>query len=188
MRKSVVAVAYTALALLANAAIADVAALEALREGDMRKLNFHSAPAPVPQTLFDDGNGGEASLAAFQGQHVVLNFWATWCAPCRIEMPTLARLQDEFGGHDFRVVTIATGRNDPAGMVRFFEEIEVDNLPLFRDPRQVLARDMGVLGLPITVILDPAGNEIARLQGDAHWDSDSAFAIIAALLGRDPGS
>jgi len=184
MRKSLVAAAYTALALVANALSADTSGLEALREGDMRKLNFHSAPAPASLVPFDDGTGIEVSLAAFQGQYVVLNFWATWCAPCRIEMPTLSALQSAMGGPDFTVVTIATGRNDPAAMARFFEEIGVDNLPLFRDPQQALARDMGVLGLPITVILDPAGNEIARLQGDAHWDSESAMAIIAALTGR----
>lgn len=189
MRKLIVAAAYTALALVANApapvsAQADRATLEALRDGDMRKLNFHSAPAPASLTPFDDGTGAEVTLAAFQGQYVVLNFWATWCAPCRIEMPTLATLQTELGSAGFRVVTIATGRNDPAAMARFFDEIAVNNLPLFRDPQQALARDMGVLGLPITVILDPAGNEIARLQGDAHWDSDSAMAIIGALTGQ----
>lgn len=185
MRKLIVAAAYTALALVANAAMADTAALAALRDGDMRKLNFHSEPLPAALTPFDDGAGAEVTLAAFQGQYVVLNFWATWCAPCRIEMPTLSALQTEMGGPDFRVITIATGRNDPAGMARFFEEIAVDNLPLFRDPTSALARAMGVLGLPITVILDPAGHEIARLQGDAHWDSDSAMAIIAALTGQE---
>jgi thiol-disulfide isomerase/thioredoxin len=184
MRKVIVAAAYTALALVANAATADLAAIAALRDGDMRKLNFHTEPLPASLTPFDDGTGAQVTLAAFQGQYVVLNFWATWCAPCRIEMPTLSALQAAMGSPDFTVVTIATGRNDPAAMARFFDEIAVDNLPLFRDPSQALARDMGVMGLPITVILDPAGNEIARLQGDAHWDSDSAMAIVAALTGQ----
>jgi len=122
------------------------------------------------------------TLDAYAGQWVVLNFWATWCAPCRIEMPTLSALQTALGGDDFAVVTIATGRNDPAAMERFFAEIAVTNLPLFTDARSALARDFGVMGLPVTVILDPAGNEIARLMGDAHWDSDSAMAIIRALI------
>ena len=94
----------------------------------------------------------------------------------------LAELQTEFGGDDFEVVTIATGRNSVPGIKKFFDEIGVDNLPLYLDPRQGLARDMAVLGLPITVIISPEGAEIARMRGDAEWNSDSAKAIIAALL------
>ncbi len=94
----------------------------------------------------------------------------------------LAALQEEFGGEDFAVVTLATGRNSPAGIKKFFDEIGVTDLPRYQDPRQALARDMGVLGLPITVLIDRDGNEIARLLGDAEWNSESARAIIAALL------
>jgi thiol-disulfide isomerase/thioredoxin len=173
---------YTALALVANAAMADTAALDALRDGDMRKLNFASDPLPVPDTAFE-GEAGEAmTLADFAGKVVAVNFWATWCGPCRKEMPQLDALQAEFGGDSFAVVTIATGRNDAVAMQRFFDETGVTHLPLYKDPRQALARDMGVLGLPVTVILDAEGREIARLQGDADWSSDSARAIIAALI------
>lgn len=174
---------YTALALGAIGAQADPA-LEALREGDMKKLMFHSAPQAVPSTAFIDEAEAEHSLEQFRGKYVVLNFWATWCAPCRHEMPMLSNLQTEFQSDAFEVVTIATGRNSLTGMRKFFEEIQVDNLPLYRDPRQRLAREMAVLGLPITVILDPEGREIARMRGDAEWDSDSAKAIIAALLAK----
>jgi len=112
----------------------------------------------------------------------LVNFWATWCAPFRKEMPMLSELQTEFGGEGFEVVTIATGRNELGAMKRFLGEVGVDNLPLYLDPQQALARDMAVLGLPITVILDPEGREIARMRGDAEWNGDSAKAIIAALL------
>src|SRR6056297_2026383 len=173
---------YMALALGANAAIADNSALEALREGDMKKLTFHSSPQAVSQTPFEHADGGTGTLADFQGKHVVLNFWATWCAPCRKEMPMLSELQAEFGGPEFDVVTVAAGRNPPPAMETFFDEIGVDNLPLHRDPTSGLAREMGVLGLPITVILNPQGDEVARLQGDAHWNSDSAKAILTALI------
>jgi thiol-disulfide isomerase/thioredoxin len=97
-------------------------------------------------------------------------------------MPMLSELQTEFGGDEFEVVTLATGRNPVPAMTAFFEEIGVTNLPMHRDPNQRVARDMGVLGLPITVILDPAGREVARLAGDAHWSSDSAKALIAGLV------
>lgn len=171
---------YLALALFANTAAAqDIADL---REGDMRKLVVHDAPKPLPAIPFETFEGAETSLAAYEGQIVVLNFWATWCAPCRHEMPTLSALQEALGGADAAVVTIATGRNPPQGMRAFFNEIGVENLPLYRDPRQALARNFGVLGLPVTLILDREGNEVARLQGDADWASDSAKAIIAALV------
>lgn len=94
----------------------------------------------------------------------------------------LAALQTEFGGDRFEVLTLATGRNNPAGIRKFFDETEITNLPRHQDPKQAIARDMAVLGLPITVILDPEGREIARLRGDATWDSASAKAIISALI------
>jgi len=174
---------YMALGLGANTAMAaDLETLNALRDGDMKKLNFHSAAKEVSQTPFTTDGGGSMTLADYQGKHIVLNFWATWCAPCRVEMPMLSDLQTELGGESFEVVTIATGRNAPPAMKKFFDEIGVANLPLHRDPKGQLAREMGVFGLPITLILDPEGREIARLRGDAHWNSDSAKAIISALI------
>lgn len=159
-----------------------LAELEALKTGDMKKLVLHKSPQPVSTTAYETEDGGKAKLSDHEGKIVLLNFWATWCAPCRKEMPMLAELQTEYGGDLFEVITIATGRNDPAAMKRFFEEIGVDNLPLHRDPSSAVAREMGVLGLPATVVIDKSGAEIARLLGDAHWSSDSAKAIIEALL------
>ncbi len=178
------AILYTALAFGANAVVADSAELEALREGNMKKLQFHSEPRVTSETVFFDEADAEFTLADFKGDYVVLNFWATWCAPCRKEMPSLSNLQTHFEDDPVNVVTVATGRNPVPAMKMFFKEIDVDNLPLLRDPKQKLARDMGVLGLPITVILDPDGKEIARLQGDAEWDSESAIAIIEALVAK----
>jgi thiol-disulfide isomerase/thioredoxin len=175
------AILYTALALGANAVVADPA-LEALREGSMKKLVFHAAPEAASDVAFLDESGAEITLADLQGKYLLVNFWATWCAPCRHEMPGLNELQTELGGDSFRVVTIATGRNPEAAIRRFFDEVGVDALPKYRDPKQTLARDMAVLGLPITVLLNPAGQEIARLRGDAEWNSDSAKAIIRALI------
>ncbi|MEM1386053.1 MAG: TlpA disulfide reductase family protein [Pseudomonadota bacterium] len=178
-----VAVLYTSLALGANVAIAgDATDLEALRVGDMRKLVFHAEPEAVPDVAFMDESDNPLDLSQFQGQYTLVNFWATWCAPCRHEMPSLSALQDTLGSDDFKVVTIASGRNPVAAMRRFFEEIEVDNLPLYRDPKQALSRQMAVLGLPITVLVDPEGREIARLRGDADWASDEAVALIEAVL------
>lgn len=184
MKKVLVALVYTALAFGANVgSAADTATLQSLLSGDMKKLVFHSEPKDVSDAPFARADGaGDGYLADYAGQYVLLNFWATWCAPCRKEMPQLSQLQDEFGGDQFQVVTLAAGRNSPTGIKKFFEQIEVDNLPRHQDPKQLLARDMAVLGLPITVLIDPEGHEIARMRGDADWYSESARALVAALI------
>ncbi|AHD10886.1 disulfide interchange protein tlpA-like protein [Phaeobacter gallaeciensis] len=178
---------YMALTLGANAALAaDPVALADMRQGDMKKLVLHSAPKPVSSAEFQLADGaGTATLGDYQGKIVLLNFWATWCAPCRKEMPQLSELQEEFGGDDFEVLTLATGRNSPAGIQKFFDDTGITNLPRHQDPRQAVAREMAVLGLPITVLLNREGEEIARLRGDAEWNSDSAKTIIRALIASD---
>lgn len=175
-------VLYAALAACANSASADTASLEALREGLMKKLVFHTEAKSVSDKVFTDPEGGEHRLADYKGKYILVNFWATWCAPCRKEMPSLDKLQETLGGERFEVVTVATGRNTLPGITKFFGKADVTHLPILLDPKQTLARDMGVLGLPITMIIDPEGREIARLRGDAPWDSKSALAIIGALI------
>jgi len=174
------AIAITANALLAGFAAADIAALEALRDGSLKKLVF-SEPRPVPEAVLLDGDDGEHSLAEYRGRIVVLNFWATWCAPCLAEMPALDALQEALGTEDFAVVPVATGRNPVEAIARFYAEAGIENLPVLRDPRQQFARDMGVLGLPMTILLNRDGQEVARLIGDAEWNSASARAILMAL-------
>jgi len=165
-------------------AAVDYTALMDLRAGDMKKLNFHAQPKPVSTRAFESESGTAMTLADYKGKYILLNFWATWCAPCRKEMPMLSELQAALGGDDFAVVTIATGRNPPPAMKKFFADIGVDNLPLHRDAKSLLGKEMGVFGLPTTLILDPEGYEIARLQGDAKWNSASAKAIISALIAQ----
>lgn len=175
-------VLYTGLALGANGLLAGTSEIAQMRTGDMKKLVLHSAPKDVSAKAFLKDTGEEGFLSEYEGKITLLNFWATWCAPCRKEMPMLSELQTELGGDDFEVVTLATGRNAPPAMKRFFGDIEVTNLPLHRDPKQAIARDMGVFGLPITVILDRDGQEIARMRGDADWSSESAKQILRALI------
>ncbi len=186
MKRLLAAALYMALAISAIPGHADTSAAAALRDGDMRKLIFHDTPKAVSSAAFDLADGaGTATLRDYRGKYVLLNFWATWCAPCRKEMPMLSELQTEFGGDKFEVLTIATGRNSPAGIVKFFDDIGIDNLPRHQDPKQKLAAQMGIFGLPTTLIIDPRGREIARLSGDADWSSDSAKAIIAELIGAE---
>jgi thiol-disulfide isomerase/thioredoxin len=187
MRWIAPAVLYMAVALGANAETAapgvDIAALEALREGQMAQLRFHEAPRPASALPFVLAEGGESSLAAYGGKVVVLNFWATWCAPCLKEMPGLDRLNMALGGEDFAVVTLATGRNSPMGIAKFFDDVALQTLTQYRDIKQGIAREMEIPGLPTTVILDRQGREIARMTGEAEWDTPSAKAIVSALIG-----
>lgn len=179
MKLLVSLIVYLALSAGAIGATEDIAAL---RQGDMKKLSLHSAPKPVSEQGFEDENGKPKTLGDFKGRYALVNFWATWCAPCRKEMPSLSALQRDLGGDNFVVITIAAGRNEPSAIKKFMADNGIDNLPLYRDPKLQLSRDMGVLGLPVTVILAPDGQEIGRLQGDADWNSDSAKAVLSALI------
>lgn len=185
MKRLTLAALYTAALMLANPATADVEAAKEAATGDMRKMIFHAEPKPAATVDFMTFDGAPLNLSDWQGKWVVLNFWATWCAPCRKEMPMLSDLQTDLGGEDFEVLTIATSRNPPPKMKAFFDDIGVTNLPLHRDPKSMLARQMGVLGLPVTVILNPEGQEVGRLTGDADWASDDARAVLDALMGKD---
>jgi len=182
------ALLYTGMLLIASNAIAediDIDALSDMRSGDMRKLRFHSEAQPGSDVAFLAPDGSSLTLAAFEGKYIVLNFWATWCAPCRKEMPELSALQTEMGSDEFSVVIIATGPNPAHSIARFMAEIEVDNLPIYTDLSAELSRDFGVLGLPNTLILNPQGEEIGRMQGAADWSSESAQLIISTLLASE---
>ncbi|MEM6618879.1 MAG: TlpA disulfide reductase family protein [Pseudomonadota bacterium] len=161
--------------------------LAALQVGEMRKLVVHGSPKAPVTDGFLTVDDAPMDMGNYTGKVVILNFWATWCAPCRKEMPALNALQEKFGGDDFAVVTVATGRNPVPAMRRFFEETDIRELPLHRDPRQAFARSYSVFGLPTTIVLDPGGHEIARLRGDAEWFSEEAQALVAHLI-ENPGS
>jgi thiol-disulfide isomerase/thioredoxin len=140
-------------------------------------------PKPAPDLTFLDAEGNEVRLADFQGEVVVLNLWATWCAPCRREMPSLDRLQAKYGGAGLKVIALSLDRGDVAKVREFFEELEITSLAVYHDPTARVGRELGAPGLPTTVVMDRAGREVGRLLGPAEWDSEEALAVIKALLG-----
>ncbi len=188
------ALLYAAIGLGANPVTAQTLSPEIrvelmeLRADDMRKLKFLTEAQDLVTVPFTDPAGNTHVIADTNGKIRVVNFWATWCAPCREEMPALAELQTLLGNDDFMVMAIATGRNRLDGIERFNEEAGVTNLPILLDPRGALGSQFGALGLPLTVILNRDGQEIARLSGGADWITDSALQIIRAIIAIQSGS
>lgn len=152
-----------------------------LATGAMARLEVLDAAAP-PVTTFARADGSTGDLSDHAGQVVVLNFWATWCAPCRAEMPSLQALQDAMGDEGVAVVTVAFGRHAPQAMRRFWDEAGVTTLPLNLDAESVLARGFGVRGLPHTILLDREGRVAGQVVGDADWNAPETRAVLRRLL------
>jgi thiol-disulfide isomerase/thioredoxin len=146
-----------------------------------------SEPKPVPELTFLDAEGNEVSLTDFRGEVVVLNLWATWCAPCRREMPSLDRLQAKLGGDDLEVIALSLDRGDVTKVRAFFDELGISHLTVYQDPEARAGRELGAPGLPTTIVIDRTGQEVGRLLGPAEWDSEEALSVIKALL-RPPGT
>ena len=142
-----------------------------------------TGPKAVPELTFFDADGAEVRLADFRGEVVVLNLWATWCAPCRHEMPSLDRLQARYGGDGLEVIALSLDRGDASKIRDFFEELGISSLAIYQDPQARAGRELGAPGLPTTIVIDRAGQEVGRLLGPAEWDSDEALAVIDALVG-----
>lgn len=177
------ALLYGALLLGASPAAADlgagqIAELKAARTGDMQKMVFHDAPRPRLERAFEDERGATHDVADFAGKIVVFNFWATWCPPCRKEMPSLDRLRAERAGPGFEVVALAMDRASVGKIKDFYLSIGAENLKIYREPTLRIGAEAGVLGMPITLILDREGREIARLQGEADWAGPDALAML----------
>jgi thiol-disulfide isomerase/thioredoxin len=142
----------------------------------------HETPVDVPDIRFEDGGGKPRTLADFRGKVVLLNIWATWCAPCREEMPTLDRLQAELGGADFEVIALSMDRAGPEQVKKFFAEIGAKHLALNIDVSAKAMFTLGAPGLPMTLLIDRKGEEIGRLIGPAEWDSPEMADFIRGRI------
>jgi thiol-disulfide isomerase/thioredoxin len=131
---------------------------------------------------FSDGTGKPVKLSDWKGRVVLVNLWATWCAPCRKEMPDLAELQRQLGGPDFEVVAISVDRKGAEASAAFLRETGADNLKLYVEPTAKVLADLQAVGLPATVLIDRSGREIGRLLGPAAWASPEAVELVKAAL------
>jgi len=152
--------------------------------GDQRFMRWHT-PRDLPAITFQDEAGKEMSLTAFRGKVVLLNIWATWCPPCREEMPSLDRLNDKRGGEHFEVVALSIDR-DTALVKPFYEEFGIQALRGYFDPSAQIPNALRAPGVPTTLLIDQEGREIGRAMGPAAWDSAQVEALIDAALTRTP--
>lgn len=155
-----------------------------LSVGEMAAFVFKKAPEPLPDVTFVDGAGKERSLKDWRGKVVVLNLWATWCIPCRKEMPGLDRLQAELGSDQFEVVAVSADKTGIEGARKFLAQVKAERLAVYADPGIRITSTLKAVGMPATILIDREGREIGRLVGPAEWDSKEAKALIAAALSR----
>jgi thiol-disulfide isomerase/thioredoxin len=148
------------------------------------KLIRHREPKGVPDIVFADASGNPRHLSEWRGKIVLLNLWATWCAPCKTEMPSLDRVQARFGSDRFTVLAVSTDRGGLKEPAAFFASQGITHLALYNDPTAGANIGMKATGLPLTVVLDEDGREVARLLGPADWDSPQAAANIEGFLQR----
>jgi len=146
------------------------------------------APAAVPQVAIADGTGRLIPLASLKGKYVLLNLWATWCAPCVRELPALARLKAAVPGGNFDVVAVDVGRGSAAEARSFLDAHDARALGTYVDSNLALLRAFGAYGLPLTVLIDRQGREIGRAVGPAAWDSPDAIGYFRALSGARAAS
>ena len=166
---------------------AETARLSPLVHGDVAALGLADAPALAPDLKFDGPDGRPTDLKAFSGKALLVNLWATWCVPCRKEMPALDALQQKLGGADFQVVAINVDTAKLDRPAAFLKDNGITALPLYRDTNadvlQTLKQNGGLLGLPTTLVVDSHGCELGRMAGPAEWASPDALALIGALKG-----
>ena len=177
-----------AIAAFAGVAIAAAAAGIYVHEWNVRHspLPFARAAAPkaLPELQLEDAQGRKRTLADFRGKVVLLNVWATWCTPCREEMPALDRLQARLGGPAFQVVAISVDQQGPAIAQRFYREIGVKSLDFYIDPSARAAFQLDAKGLPVSILIDRQGREIGRQLGAAAWDSAEVVEELRRRITR----
>lgn len=170
-----------------EAAASKLPAIAAAARGEVAAFSPRKSARPMTDISFQDRGGSPKKLSDFRGKSVLLNLWATWCVPCREEMPSLDRLQTQAGGSDFEVVAVNIDTARLEKRQQFLNEIGVRSLAFYADPTadvfQVLKRAGMVVGLPTSILIDPEGCEVGAMAGGAAWDSDDAKRLVAALRG-----
>jgi thiol-disulfide isomerase/thioredoxin len=169
-------------ATLATAHRPRQAAAAGAADGGLSKLREHETARPLPEGLaFTDGEGQEIRFDTLRGKGLVVNFWATWCPPCVAEMPALDRLHATLAREGVEVLALSSDRGGRNAVAPFYQRIGIRNLAIALDPRGGAGRTLGIRGLPTTILVDRAGLETARLEGEADWDRPELIAAVRRL-------
>jgi thiol-disulfide isomerase/thioredoxin len=175
-------------AALCPAAKATASRLAPLAHGEVAALNVNKSPKPAVDIFFTGADGKKLTLADFRGRNVLLNLWATWCVPCRAEMPALDRLQAKLGSADFEVVAVNIDTSRLDRPKAFLDEAGVKSLTRYADSSADSFETLRVagkaLGLPTSLLIGPDGCELAVMAGPAQWDSDDAAKVVTAMVGK----
>jgi thiol-disulfide isomerase/thioredoxin len=147
-------------------------------------FKIHAAPRALPDLAFVGGAGEPKRLSDFRGKVVLLNVWATWCPPCREEMPSLDRLQKALGGPRFEVVALSLDAGGVEEVKRFYRETGIASLAIYVDPGMRATAKLATPGVPTTLLIDANGRELGRHAGPAQWDSEDAVRVISSHLTR----
>jgi thiol-disulfide isomerase/thioredoxin len=142
-------------------------------------LAAEAKPSPAPKTAFVDAKGAKHTVADFKGKYVLVNLWATWCAPCVRELPSLAKLQAAVPG--LKVLAVDVEKKKPEEAAAFLKGHQADALGVYVDPVLALLHAFGAYGLPASVLIDPKGNQVAKAQGPAEWNSPQFIAYFKSL-------
>ncbi len=150
------------------------------RPPSLAQLKGEPAKA-VPDVAFSDASGARHTLSSYRGRYVLLNLWATWCAPCVKELPALARLQGGVAPAQLSVVTVNVGHGSAADTAAFLKAHSADALPVYLDSDTGFIRAFGAFGLPLSILIDPQGREVARAVGPADWDASASISYFKTL-------
>ncbi len=153
-------------------------------EGQLRGFLRLETPKKLPEINFTDLEGKPLKLADWHGRVVLLNIWATWCPPCRAEMPTLDRLEQELGGDDFEVVALSVDKGGPLVPQKFLKKQNLAALKVYNDKDIAVRRKLGLRGYPTTLLIDRQGREVGRLAGPAEWDSEEAKKLMREIIAQ----
>lgn len=152
------------------------------KTGQMAAFVTKKPPEALPDITFNDADGKPLTLSSFKGRTVLLNLWATWCAPCREEMPSLDRLQQALGSDKFEVVALSLDRAGLDASKKFLDDVKAKTLKLYVDPTAKQGVTLKLVGMPTTILINKDGLEVGRLAGPAEWDSDEAKKLIESAL------
>ena len=157
---------------------------QGLTAGAMKRFEFYDEPVPATTAVFKDEKGNDVRFSDFKGKVILVNLWATWCAPCIKEMPDLNELQKSLGGEKFQIVLVSENQDGMESSLEFLKTNQISNLNTYFDSNRGIARTLKTNALPTSILINAKGEEVGRLIGPAGWNSGDAKALINYFISK----